>query len=682
MVDVAPGIYLHRLGIDFLLYARHAIFGPLFPPEQSSVVVVVIDEETYRTPPFSDTPKVAWTPMLARVLDKLNESGARVVGFDLIYPTTLDSRNLLPGFDKPLLKSFYKLGRAGPAGRAGRLVLGETRLSRQTIRPYRGQVIAVGGPKNIRPLNLLLDADDVVRGYPAAFPTEGGGRVASFAAELAVRSGIPAPTGDFLINYNTGARDIPTYSLADMFHCATSGNDEFYARAFGGKTVLVGSSLDLEDRHMTAKRFVNALDDGAPPRRCKLPYVPDRFGEIIQRHTLPGIFIHAAAFNSLARGDALVLLSPVASFGLMAGMVFILSMLLFLMAPVPGFFLTLGAIAFQGGASVFAFQSGVVLPLVLAALGGLVTFAAIYAFRMMLEDRAKRRIKKAFGQYLAPSIVERLSQENETIELGGETRRVTVMFTDIAGYTKLAERLKDQPELLVTILNRYFTVLTGVIEDHGGYVVSFIGDAVMASWGAPSVDPLAERHAVEAGLVCLEKLAAFNRDVMEGEYGLPPIGTRFGINSGDGLVGNTGSATRLNYTVTGDTTNLAARLEGANKIYGSNLMIGEETARRLGREFVLRRLDRLLVVGKSKPTKVYEVVGRAAEISDDRLARVRDFHDAMAQYYRRRFARARDDFAKLAIDDPIARVYSERCSYFEENPPPATWDHSFTAETK
>ena len=670
------GMFLHRLGIDILLPARHAAFGPLFPPARSAAVVVVIDEETYRTPPFSETPQVAWTPMLARVLDSIDAAGATVIGLDLIYPTTLDTRNLLPGYDKPLLKTFYRIGRAG------RLVLGEVRLSRQAIRPYKGQVVAGGGPGNVRPLNVLLDVDDVVRAYPRDFATAGGGRTPAFAVELATRAKIAPPTGDFLINYNTGADDIPTYSMADLYRCAENGGAEFFARAFASRIVIVGSALDVEDRRIPAKRFANSPAPGVRAQRCAVPFDASRFGRIVDRRSLPGIYIHAAAVNTLARSDALELLSPVAGFGLLSGGVAALTLLFFLLPPFSGFLVTLLAVAGHGGLAVVAFQGGVVLPVVSVALAGMVAFAVVYAYRVVIEDKMKRRIKKAFGHYLAPSLVERLAEAPDPVELGGEVRRVTVMFTDIAGYTTFAERLCDRPEQLVTIINRYFTVISGVVESHGGYVVSYIGDAVMAAWGAPSIDPQAERHAVEAALECQEKLETFNREVIQGEYGLPAIGTRFGINSGDALVGKAGSPTRLSYTVTGDTTNLAARLEGANKIYGTHLMIGEQTARRLGGEFVLRRLDRLVVKGKTKPVKVYEVIGRAQDVPERRLQGIRAFHAAMALYYRRRFPSALEAFSGLMAGDGVARLYSDRCLQFERIPPPPKWDLSFVSETK
>jgi adenylate cyclase len=676
MAFTPAGQFLNRLGIDFLLPARHAVSGPLFPPAESRVVVVVIDEETYATPPFAGTPRVAWTPMLARVLDRIDAAGARVIGLDMIYPTTLATRHLLPGYDKPLLRTFFKLGRAG------RLVLGETRLSRQTIRPFRSQVIAVGGPDNLRPLNVVVDADQVVRSYPANFRDESGGTVPSLATELVLRVGGTGPTSRFLVNYNTGAHDIPTYSLADLFRCPTAGGDQFFSRAFAGKIVLLGSALDVEDRVVPAKRFAKSESSGRPSERCTTPPEGDRFGSLVVRRSMPGIYVHAAAVNTLLRNEPLQLLSPSGGFLLLAVGIAILSLTFFGLSPLVGFILTLSAIAAHGGVALVWFKQGLVLPVVLVAVAGLVAFSIVYAYRMVVEDKQKRRIKQAFGHYLAPSLVERLAEDVDPSDLGGEMRRVTVLFTDIADYTALSETMSERPDLLVKILNRYFTVLVGEVERHGGYVVSYIGDAVMAVWGAPLTDQQAEINAVKGALSCIEALDRLNREVVQGEFGLSPITTRFGINTGIALVGNTGSATRLNYTVTGDTTNIAARLEGANKIYGTRLMIGEETARALGAKFVLRRLDRLVVKGKSRPVKVYEVIGKAGDVPETRRVRIRAYHAAMALYYRRRFALAREAFSRLMEEDVVAEVFADRCGRFEKAPPPATWDHSFELDSK
>ncbi len=666
---------VHRLGIDFLLPVRHALFGPLYPAAESETVIVSIDEETYRTPPFSETPKVAWTPMLAKVVGAVDDAGARVIGFDLIYPTSLDRLDLLAGYDKPLLKVMYK------AGRAGRLVLGKVRLSQQSIVPYKGQQAAVGGPANIRPLNLLLDADNVVRRHPAGFPDEAGGRIPSFAAELAGRAGA-AVAGDFLINYNTGTDDIPIYSLADLYACVEGGGADYFRRHFAGKVVIVGAALDVEDRRFPAKRFAIGGAGESPPERCRIPFDPDRFGQVVQRRSVPGALIHAAAVNTLLRGNALVLLDRAGTFAATAASGTLLVILLFLLAPAPGALAALGVLAAEGGIAAVAFRHGTVAPIIALGLEAAYVFAAVYAFRFVVEDRIKRRIKHAFGHYLAPTLVERLSESAESLKLGGETRLLTIMFSDIAGYTTLCESMRDKPEQLVHILNRYFTVLTGVVENHQGYVATFIGDAIMAFWGAPVSDPEAERNAVAAALDGIAALDQFNRDVVQGEYGLDAIGTRIGVHTGTAVVGNTGSASRLNYTATGDTTNLAARLEGANKFYGTRLMISADTASGLDGTFVLRRIDRLVVKGKSEPIEVYEVVGYRDRVGADELARIADFEAALDQYRRRQFKAAKGAFERLAVDDKVAAVYVERCITYASEPPPDDWDGSFVSKSK
>ncbi len=673
---------LHRLGIDFLLPVRHALFGPLYPAADSETVIVSIDEETYRTPPFSETPRVAWTPMLANVVDAIDKAGARTIGFDLIYPTSLDRPDLLAGYDKPLLKVLYK------AGRAGRLVLGKVRLSQQSIVPYKGQQAAVGGPANIRPLNLLLDADNVVRRHPASFPSETGGRTPSFAVELATRAGGAGivPKDDFLINFNTGPNDIPTYSLADLHACVENGGADFFKRYFADKIVIVGASLDVEDRRFPAKRFaLGGAQGGAqskPPERCRIPFDQKRFGQTVVRRSVPGALIHAAAVNTLMRNNALTLQGRAGTFAVTAASATLLTIIFFFLAPASGALAALGILGIEGGIAAIAFRYGSVAPVITLGLEAVFVFTVVYAFRFVVEDRNKRRIKHAFGHYLSPALVERLSESTEGLRLGGEHRWVTIMFSDIAGYTTLSESMRDKPEQLVDILNRYFTVLTGVIENRQGYVASFMGDAIMAFWGAPVRDDDAEKNAVRAALGALDALDAFNRDVVEGECGLEAIGTRIGIHTGSAVLGNTGSASRLNYTATGDTTNLAARLEGANKLYGTRLMISAETARGLDETFILRALDRLVVKGRSEPVDVFEVAGTRDRVNDDTLARIADFEAALEKYYERRFQAAQEVFERLAVDDRAAEVYVERCINYASEPPPDDWDGSFVAQSK
>ncbi|MBM3524433.1 MAG: CHASE2 domain-containing protein, partial [Alphaproteobacteria bacterium] len=291
---------LHRVSLDLLFVARHWAFGPIFAPEKSDVVVVAIDEETHHTHPFVTRPRIAWAPELARVIEAIDAAGPRVIGYDFVDPNSLDQPDLLPRFDRPLLRAFAQ------AGRAGRLVIGEITLSGATISPYRGQRVAVGGNDNIRLLNFLVDDDEVIRRHAAGFRGEGDRRVVpSFAVELATRAGASPPSGDFLINFNTGADDVPTYSLADLLACAEGQRAAFFERAFKDKIVLIGPVLDIEDRHYPAKWLMPTRPDPRRQARCMLAADTERFGAVHDRRKIPGVLIHAAAINTMTSGMSL-----------------------------------------------------------------------------------------------------------------------------------------------------------------------------------------------------------------------------------------------------------------------------------------------------------------------------------------------------------------------------------------
>jgi len=257
-----------------------------------------------------------------------------------------------------------------------------------------------------------------------------------------------------------------------------------------------------------------------------------------------------------------------------------------------------------------------------------------------------------------------------------------VLFSDIEGFTTISEGMRDRPEQLVELVNQYLTVMSGAIAHHAGYIDKFIGDSVMAVWGAPLPMEDAEKKAVDAALECRAALAAFNRDVV-GQY-LPGqrLGTRIGIATGYAIAGNMGSADRLNYTVTGDMVNLASRLEGANKEYGTHLMISERTAQKLGDGYTLRRLDRLIVKGKSEPILVYEVLGRKGEVDPAAEARAAAFERALALHDARKFRPALEVFETLAPDDPPSAVYAERCRSYLSAPPARGWQGEFALKTK
>lgn len=658
-----------------MIPARHALFGPIFPPEQSDVVLIAIDEQTYHVPPFGETPKVAWTPQLATVLDSVTAAGAVAMGFDVVFPVTLDRQDMLAGRDRPFLVSLRR------AAEAGKVVLGEARLSREVLRPHPAQRLAVKGDGNIRLLNLRFDPDDVVRAYTARYRLEGGaGSVPSFGAELASRAGARVPDEDFLINFNTGPGDVPVYSLADIYAC---GDADYMARAFKGKIVLIGEVLDIEDRFRSAKRYaLTEGDTSRDPARCKIAADPDRFRPLGSRSSMPGVLIHAAAINTITKQAWLNRLAMPAEAALCFAWFLGLGLGYFQLKPAGGAAIGGVATALLFGAAVLAFAEGTVLPILSMAIGGIVLFAGLYAYRFVIEDGDRRRIHHAFSHYLAPAMVERLAEDPDALRLGGDRRDLTVFFSDMVGFTSLSEKLADQPDRFIEVINLYLTVITSAIEKRDGYVDKFIGDAVMAVWGAPLPNEEAERLAADAALDAQAALDVFNREVIGPKYGLPPLGTRIGIATGEAIIGNMGSRTRLNYTVTGDVVNLASRLEGANKHYGTGVIVSGATAEHLGERFVLRTLDRLVVKGKSQAVPIFELVGRTSEVTPERKAQLAIFDQALDKFLAREFEAAQAGFAELAQEDPVAALYHARAFAFRLEPPPDNWDGRYVLETK
>jgi adenylate cyclase len=293
---------------------------------------------------------------------------------------------------------------------------------------------------------------------------------------------------------------------------------------------------------------------------------------------------------------------------------------------------------------------------------------------LSVAERAGRRfVQEALGRYTSPELVRELIAHPEHLSLDwGQEREMSVYFSDIAGFTTISEHLTARQ--LVSLLNEYLTEMTDLVLAHGGVVDKYIGDAVMAFWGAPL--PAAD-HAVR-GVTCaiaMRKRCDELRGSWQSRYG-HEIHARAGVNSGHAVVGNMGSKHKYNYTLMGDMVNLAARLEGANKPYGTYLMISEFTLALLGGAVEVRELDLVAVKGKNLPVKVYEVIDLVGQASAAALAVARRFQEALALYRAQEFSEAEQIFAELVKDhaDPPSKLYVERCQRFAAEPPPAEWN--------
>ncbi len=305
---------------------------------------------------------------------------------------------------------------------------------------------------------------------------------------------------------------------------------------------------------------------------------------------------------------------------------------------------------------------------------------------MVSELRQKELIKDTFGKYVDPRIVKGLL-EDQQFDKGGERRSMTVLFSDLQGFTTISERLT--PTGVVKFLNQYFTMMSEPIRRHNGILDKFIGDAIMAFWGPPFTSEA--EHPTLACLAALEQLAKleeFQRlvpEILNLRKGLPPVNMRIGLATGDVTVGNIGSDTSKGYTVIGDTVNLASRLESANKQYGTNLLISEETWKMSKAAVETRELDSVRVVGKSDPVRIFELLAAKGGLAPGRAELRGQFEQALQAYRRGDWDQAETGFEaclKINAQDKASTVFLTRLKYLREHPPAADWDGAWSLEEK
>jgi len=320
----------------------------------------------------------------------------------------------------------------------------------------------------------------------------------------------------------------------------------------------------------------------------------------------------------------------------------------------------------------------IVIVLPSATLG--VNYVVIISYRFFFEERQKRKVRAAFTQYIPPGVIAQILQRPELLRLGGEEKELTAMFCDIRGFTTLSEGLS--PTTLVELLNEFLSAMTDVIFKNWGTLDKYIGDAIMAFWGAPY--PQTD-HAVRACRAALEMLGVLNKLQAKWEaQGRPPVDIGVGINTGLMLVGNMGSAKRFNFTIMGDNVNLASRLEGINKQFATRLIISEATYLAVHEHFVARELDLIRVKGKMKPVKIFELLGPTSDLEIHR-DRVERFQKGLEKYRSGEWERALETFEELTTDypqDAPSHIFIKRCQDMLEQPPQGAWDGVYVMKTK
>ena len=327
----------------------------------------------------------------------------------------------------------------------------------------------------------------------------------------------------------------------------------------------------------------------------------------------------------------------------------------------------------------------------------LMSTTAIYLtliFSSFVREQAQRKqIRGAFAQYMSPVLVEQLAQSPEKLVLGGEEREMTIMFSDVRGFTTISESYKHDPQGLTALMNRFLTPLTNAILARKGYIDKYMGDAIMAFWNAPLDDREHEINACEAAIDMLDRIDELNKvrelEAQEGGHVYIPINVGVGLNTGIGVVGNMGSDLKFNYSVLGDSVNLASRLEGQTKEYGFPIIVGSKTAMAVKEKFAILELDFIMVKGKREPEVIYAIAGREDTAQSGRFQRLRNLTIEMLACYR-----SRDwDGALAAIErgrrtdeanslERLYDLYEARIRGYQASPPPQDWSGAFALLTK
>ena len=455
--------------------------------------------------------------------------------------------------------------------------------------------------------------------------------------------------GNLLIPYRKGKPGYQTISAADVLAGRTGQVD------LQNALVIVGSSaIGLGDLVST-------------------PVNPAMPGATVHARVLEGILTE----NLPYRPDW----APGAELAMSVVVGLTLSLLLPLLPPIGMMVLAFGTVAalILANALLWARQ-GVDLALAPVVLMAMLILLVNLLEQLLRENRGRKRIKKMFGEYVPSAHINAMLRDPKAYNFEGDSREMTVLFSDIRSFATISETLSASE--LKTMLNRYFTPITRTIFEHGGTVDKYVGDMVMAFWGAPIKDENHATHAVLAALSMLE-ITENLKDTFQRD-GLPEINIGIGVNTGTMSVGDMGSNYRRAYTVLGDAVNLGARLESITKFYGAKLLVGPATMGQAS-GICFRLVDQIIVKGKSEPVKVYEPLGKAGEVAEEALVAREKHHAALEAYYRQQWDAAAVVWTELQSaegDDLLYSIYLKRIESLKLSPPPADWDGTYIHSSK
>ena len=642
----------------------------------------------------------------AHLLENLEHAGARVIVFDI----TMDDSSKVALNDSLLrgtLQKYNNVVLATTVGYTQSNKFAEVTASEAT---YDNKFYSVD--KNIGVTNIIKDRDDVCRSYLPLLEIKGWGTpTLAFAAlnrYFKLKPGtlvdfsnekyfllrerlIPRNGSTFMLSYygpNGSFRYIPFSQVIDDSTFETK--DEFDIRELGEQI----NAFDATTMNLLKNKIVIIGSVMAEERDYhNVPLYKEEGGK--KNYAMNGVEIHATAIQNvidknfitttdpIIENIVIILLSLISFIGLLAlKQVHIRHMWLL---EIGAFLLTVVLVGAVFEISIIVFSnSNVLMNVVNPCLAIVFSYFGTAFYQYLTERQQKAVIKNMFGHYINPAVVNELVSNPEKAKLGGDRRELTVFFSDIANFTSISEQYHARPEGLVTLLNEFLDEMTRIVLKYEGTLDKYEGDAIMAFWGAPLPQ---NDHALRTCLAALEMQKRLEllrpKWVKEGK---PPLSVRMGINTGIVIVGNMGGKDRFDYTVIGDSVNLASRLEGANKQYKSNIMISDFTYTHIKNKVIVRELDLIQVKGKTEPVKVYELLGTAdMGMTENQKQALEMYHEGLKLYRSRKWEEAIAYMQQAySLDETcyVAQIYTERANLYQITPPPAEWNGVFIMTTK
>ncbi len=711
--DVAP-LQLARLKtFDLYQLAKPRV------PTARPVVIVDIDEASLNSLGQWPWPR----SLLATLVDQITAAGAAAIGFDIVFPEpdrtspglladmlpelSASARNELkrqPSHDQVFAESIAR----------SRVVLGQSAYN-----PYPGAKRAEDVPKapfatsGVDPTPYLVRFPQLLPNIPELERSAVGRGMFTIEPDP---DGVVRRVPMVLIAHGN---IVPSLTL-DMLRVA-AGESAFLIRSAPGgveSVVVAGVQFPTDASARVwvyfaphdASRFVSAQDvisgSAASQLAGKLVLIGTSASGLLDlkatpiQPSLPGVEVHAQVLENVLTSSTLS--RPAYALGVELFVVVLIGLAIVMLVPIFGaatVSITGAGIAavLVGGAWYLFSSRGYLFDVAYPLISSFAVLMVMVFANYFREEAQRRQIRSAFAQYLSPDLVEQLANEPDRLVLGGETREVTILFSDVRGFTSIAETYKNDPQGLTRLMNRFLTPLSNAIIEKRGTIDKYMGDAIMAFWNAPLDDSEHARHACEAALGMVERLELVNaerkQEAKESNQTFIPLKIGIGINTGEGVVGNMGSELRFDYSVLGDSVNLASRLEGQSKNYGVTNIIGSRTAALVQDHFTLLELDVIRVKGKTEPEVIYGLLGTKELATQPPFRELRDrVSQALAAYRQQKWSAALRALSSCqhtfqqktnGLDmNTFCELYERRIKAFEVDPPPPNWDGVATLQTK